>query len=378
MNQAVPRRKRNTKALVIQAAFLAVVVVVVAGAFSSARTNLAELGMSSGFSFLDRATGWSYSFSLIERSIDDSYRWTLFIGFLNTLFLGVVSIILATILGFAVGTARDANNIAVQSSATIFIQIFRNIPLILQLVFWYAVLIHMPGPRQAMAIWDAVFISNRGVMVPGLNIPSSAGIGLLIFAVLAGIVLSRVAAVRPGKKALIWLAVMVVAGAATAAALAPEGEALVSYPALKGLRFVGGVHLPVELVAMIVGITLYGAAYIAEVVRGGLNEVPRGLIEAGRALGLHEGLIWLRIKMPMALRTIIPPLGNQWVFLMKATTIGVAIGFSDLFMLVSTSITQSGQTLELIGILMATFLLINFSLAQLVNVLNARLRLKGH
>ena len=378
MNQAVSLHKRKPKDLIIQAAFLAVVVVVVASAFSSARTNLAELGMSSGFAFLDRVTGWSYSFSLIERSIDDSYRWTLFIGFLNTLFLGVVSIVLATILGFAVGTARDANNIAVQASATIFIQTFRNIPLILQLVFWYAVLIHMPGPRQAMSILDAVFISNRGVMVPGLNIPSAAGIGLLILAVLAGLVLSRWAGLRAGKKALIWLAIMVVAGAAAALALAPEGEGLVSYPALKGLRFVGGVNLPIELVAMVVAITLYGAAYIAEVVRGGLNEVPRGLIEAGRALGLHEGLIWLRIKMPMALRTIIPPLGNQWVFLMKATTIGVAIGFSDLFMIVSTSITQSGQTLELIGILMATFLLINFSLAQLINGLNARLRLKGH
>lgn len=378
MNQALPLRKRKPKDLIIQAAFLAVVVVVVAGAFSSARTNLAELGMSSGFAFLDRVTGWSYSFSLIERSIDDSYRWTLFIGFLNTLFLGVVSIILATVLGFAVGTARDANNFAVQSAATIFIQTFRNIPLILQLVFWYAVLIHMPGPRQAMSILDAVFISNRGVMVPGLNIPAAAGMGLLVFAVLAGLVLSRRAGLRAGKKALIWLALMIVAGAVTALMLAPEGEGLVSYPALKGLRFVGGVHLPVELVAMVVAITLYGAAYIAEVVRGGLNEVPRGLVEAGRALGLHEGLIWLRIKMPMALRTIIPPLGNQWVFLMKATTIGVAIGFSDLFMIVSTSITQSGQTLELIGILMATFLLVNFSLAQLINALNARLRLKGH
>ena len=373
-----PPTRRNPRDLFIQAVFLTLVVVVIVSAFSSARSNLAEMGLSSGFSFLDRSTGWSYSFSLIERSIDDSYRWTLFIGFLNTLFLGVVSILLATVIGFAVGTARDANNLAVKASATIFIQIFRNIPLILQLVFWYAVLIHLPGPRQAIALWDSIFMSNRGVMVPGLNIPALAGIGLLVFAVAAGSLLSRLAAASIGKRALIWLALVMGVGAATSLALVPDGEALVTYPALKGLRFVGGLHLPVELVAMIVGITLYGAAYIAEVVRGGLHEVPRGLIEAGRALGLHEGLIWLKIKMPMALRTIIPPLGNQWVFLMKATTIGVAIGFSDLFMIISTSITQSGQTLELIGILMATFLLINFSLAQLVNVMNARMRLKGH
>ncbi|MCG8594960.1 MAG: ABC transporter permease subunit [Kiloniellales bacterium] len=378
MAQTAPPRKLDAKGLLVQTAFLALAVVVVAGAISSARTNLDEMGLSSGFAFLDRATGWSYSFSLIERSIDDSYRWTLFIGFLNTLFLGAVSILLATLLGFAVGTARDARNLAIRSSAAIFIQLFRNVPLILQLVFWYAVMIHLPGPRQAMSVLDLAFLSNRGMMIPGLNIPPLAALGLLVFAVLAAVVLARSRAGNAGKKVLTWIALVAAASAAAAVTLAPEGEGLISYPALKGLRFVGGVELSVELAAMIVAITLYGAAYIAEVVQGGLKEVPRGLVEAGDALGLPRHVIWLKIKMPMALRTIIPPLGNQWVFLMKATTIGVAIGFSDLFMIVSTSITQSGQTLELIGILMATFLLINFSLAQLVNLINGRLRLKGH
>ncbi len=129
---------------------------------------------------------------------------------------------------------------------------------------------------------------------------------------------------------------------------------------------------------MIIAIVLYGSAYIAEVVRGGLKEVPQGLVEAVKALGLGGRHIWFRIQLPLALRTIILPLGNQWIFIMKATTIGVAIGFSDLFMLVSTSITQSGQTLELIGILMATFLAINYSVAQAVNWLNARMQLKAH
>ena len=215
-------------------------------------------------------------------------------------------------------------------------------------------------------------------MLPGLNVSALAGTSLVAFAILAAVVLARWPGLSFIKKCLLWLAATVASCVVVALALSPEGESALSLPALKGLRFRGGVNVPIELVAMVIAITLYGAAYIAEVVRGGLKEVPRGLIEAGRALGLHEGLIWLKIKMPMALRTIVPPLGNQWVFLMKATTIGVAIGFSDLFMIVSTSITQSGQTLELIGILMAVFLLINFTLAQLINLLNARLRLKGH
>ncbi|MEM1288158.1 MAG: ABC transporter permease subunit, partial [Pseudomonadota bacterium] len=140
----------------------------------------------------------------------------------------------------------------------------------------------------------------------------------------------------------------------------------------------GGITVSVELWAMIVAITAYGSAYIAEVVRGGLNEVPKGLVEAGDALALSPRVVWSRIKVPMALRSIVPPLANQWIFIMKATTIGIAIGFSDMFYIVSTSITQSGQTLELIGILMAAFLLVNFAIAWFANWLNARLKLKGH
>ncbi len=378
MSTADLKRRANTRKLIIQSVFLIAVVFLVWGAVSSAQTNLANLGITSGFAFLDRSTGWGYSFSLIERSIDDSYLRTLTIGFMNTLFLGVVSIVLATIIGFAVGTARDARNLAVNSAATIYVQVFRNVPLILQLVFWYAVLIHMPGPRQSYAFLDLVFLSNRGMMVPGLNTTPGLAVVMMIVALLAAAASWRLTKFTPGMKILTWsLGMVVFCGAATLAFL-PEGESLFSLPELKGLRFVGGITVSIELIAMVIGIVLYGSAYIAEVVRGGLQEVPKGLIEAGQAVGLSRGAIWSRIKMPMALRTIVPPLGNQWIFLMKATTIGVAIGFSDLFMLVSTSITQSGQTLELIGLLMAAFLLINFTLAQFINFLNARLQLKAH
>ncbi len=377
MDSMTPGQKVKLKNFAIQAVFLSVVVIVIWGAVSSARTNLAALGISSGFDFLDRATGWSYSFSLVDRTIDDSYGKTLFIGFLSTLFLGLVSIVLATLLGFIVGTARDARNIALKTAATVFVQVFRNIPLIVQVVFWYAVLIHLPGPRQASSLMELAFLSNRGLMVTGLNIPVSVSLVLLAVAVALAWALRRFIDGGFGKKLAIWAGLMILIGAVVAMVFAPEGEGLISVPELKGLRFVGGINVPIELVAMVVSIVLYGSAYIAEVVRGGLNEVPKGLVEAGKALGLSTHSIWFKIKMPMALRTIIPPLGNQWIFLMKATTIGVAIGFSDLFMIVSTSITQSGQTLELIAILMGAFLLINYSLAQLINLMNARMKLKG-
>ncbi len=373
-----PMRLPTPRDIVIQTLVLGVIIVVVWGAVTSVRTNLEVLGLSSGFGFLERSTGWSYSFSFMERSIDDSYARTLTIGFVNTLVLGLICIVLSTVLGFLVGAGRDASNMAVNATATVFVQVFRNIPLILQLVFWYAVLIHMPGPRQAMSVMDMAFLSNRGMMVPSFNLPLPTGVLLTGFVVLAGFFIVRFVVARGAIKVLAWLGVSTIATILAFQLTLPADTPVVSVPELKGLRFVGGLTLSIELIAMIIGIVLYGAAYIAEVVRGGLQEVSKGLIEAAQSLGLRPLTVWMKVKMPMALRTIIPPLGNQWIFIMKATTIGVAIGFSDLFMIVSTSITQSGQTLELIGILMAAFLLINFTLAQMVNVLNARLKLKGH
>lgn len=371
------RARSKRRKLMIQAAIILIAAAAVWGAIDSARTNLAALGLTNGFGFLERSTGWNYSFSLIPRDINDTYARTLWIGFMNTVFVGVVSIFFSTIFGFFIGTARGAQHLALHTVATIYVQIFRNIPLILQMVFLYSLLIHLPPPRQSFSFSDTVFMSNRGVFLPLLNMSASAALACLMasFALLAGLILSK-ASVK--MTVLVWLGTSAILALGAVLVLAPEGEAIVLRPSLKGLRFEGGLTLSVELVAMIVGIVLYGSAYVAEVVRGGLHDVPKGLTEAGQALGLSGFHIWSRIKLPMALRTIIPPLGNQWIFIMKATTIGVAIGFSDLFMLISTSITQSGQTLELIALLMLAFLLVNFTIAQAINWLNARLQLKAH
>ncbi|WP_424970699.1 ABC transporter permease subunit [Dinoroseobacter sp. S76] len=372
------RARAKTRRIIIQTLLLGIALLVIWGAVRSAQVNLTALGITSGFGFLDRSTGWDYSFSLIERSINDPYSRTLLIGLMNTMFVGFICIFLSTIFGFLIGTARDASNIAVKTAATVYVQIFRNIPLILQAIFLYAILIHLPGPRQAFSIGDAIFLSNRGMKLPGLNVAPSVAIGILLvsLALLIALVLWKRFSLIKG--AAIWFGGTLVVALLAALVFRPEGESLFSIPALQGLRFRGGITVSVELWAMIVAITVYGSAYIAEVVRGGLNEVPRGLIEAGQALGLAPGAIWSRIKVPMALRSIVPPLGNQWIFIMKATTIGIAIGFADLFYIVSNSITQSGQTLELIAILMGAFLLVNFSIAFFTNWLNARLQLKAH
>ncbi|WP_027255830.1 ABC transporter permease subunit [Leisingera aquimarina] len=373
----VLRKKSKQRRLIIQGTLVVLTVLAIWGAVSNAQYNLTRLNMTSGFSFLDRGTGWDYSFSLIERSINDTYAHTLLIGLLNTLFVGFICIITTTIFGFIIGTMRDARHPAVNLAATVYVQIFRNIPLILQAIFLYAILIHMGGPRQAMSLGDVAFLSGRGVMLPGLNISPTAAVVLLLvsFALVIGLIVAKVALWRGLA---IWFVGTLVLTLAAGHVLRPAGEALFTIPSLQGLRFQGGISVPIELFALIVSITLYGTAYIAEIVRGGLSQVPRGLVEAGQALGLSRASIWSRIKVPMALRSIIPPLGNQWIFMMKATTIGIAIGFSDLFYITVNSISQSGQTLELILLLMLTFLAINYSIAIFTNWLNARLQLKEH
>ena len=364
--------------LAIQFLIGAGILVVVSSAVRNAQVNLETLGLTSGFGFLERTTGWGYSFSLIERSISDSYARTLLIGVMNTIFLGSLTIVTSTMLGVVIGTLRDVPNLPLRFVANWFVNIFRNIPLILQLIFVYSIFIHMPAPRQAFSLWDAVFLSNRGLMVPTLNV-GSAGALVILVAVVAVVGLILRFSSAGFARNLLYMAFGAAAVCVVGSyAYAPSGEFLVSFPALVGLRFDGGMTIPIEFVAMTVAITVYGGAYITEVVHGGLREVPRGFVEAGRSLGLTEMQIWLKIKLPIALRSILPPLGNQWILIMKATTLGVAIGFSDLFYLVSTSITQSGQTLELIFLLMTAFLLINYFLALLVNLMNTRLALKEH
>lgn len=372
------RAKAQRKRIIIQVLLIVLSVVAIWGVVTNTLGELEEQGLTSGFGFLDRAVGWAYSFSLIPRSIDDTYARTLLIGFTNTLFVGVVSIILSTIFGFLIGAARESKNLALQIISSIYIQIFRNIPLILQVIIWYAILIHLPGPKQSLSLFDAFFLSNRGFMIPVLNVGLGAAgfVALMSIAIAVALVWLSKVSFRQGL--LYWFIASLVICVLAVVFYGVPDEPAFSVPALKGLRFRGGLTVSIELVAMVLAIVLYGSAYVGEVVRGGLREVPSGLTEAGQALGLSSRAIWSRIQMPMALRTIIPPLGNQWIFIMKATTVGIAIGFSDMFYIVSTSITQSGQTLELIAILAGSFLLVNFSLAQFVNWLNSRMKLKAH
>lgn len=308
-----------------------------------------------------------------------------FNGILNTLLMGFVGLFCATLLGLVIGLARSSKNAPARLLGTIYIEIFCNIPLIVQLFFWYAVVTQLPNPRNAIQIGH-VMLTGRGLHFPGLNVTvlsAVVAIAIMIaalFVILWIAVARRFGRVESARRRLLSLGVLVTGILGAAVALSwgriPETP-LVSLPELRGLNIRGGFQLRPEIYALAFAITVYGAAYIGEIVRGGFKSVGRGQVEAAQALGLSPWRVFSRVRMPLAVRAMLPILINQYVWLIKATTLGIAVGFSDFFMVIAGSITHSGQTLELIGILMAGFLIINFSLAAVLNRVNRAIALKG-
>jgi len=376
-------KNKSFREILFQAIVLSVVAALLVAMVISTRASLAEQSLTTGFSFLERSTGWDFSFSVLPYSISDTYSKTILIGILNTLLLGFLGIFLATAIGIVIGLIRTSKNKLFALLGTVYVETFRNVPLILQAVFWYSIVAHLPRPRSAISLGDAVFLSGRGVYFPVLNIAFWSValmllllISWLIFLPWLGRRLDRSAAYSKIKIAGWLLLPLVFVGIAYYARI-PDTP-LVNMPALKGLNFKGGMRMPPELSALVIAIGLYGGAYIGEVVRAGLMSVPRGQIEAGFVNGLKSFHIFSRIRLPLAIRAVLPSLTNQYVQLMKATTIGLVVGFSDFFMIISTSINQSGQTLELLAILMVGFLIINLSIAFVMNTINRKIAIKGY
>jgi general L-amino acid transport system permease protein len=370
----------------LQALFVGGLIAIMAIFTLVGRANLQAQGMTAGFGFLERATGWGVNFSLIEFSTSDTYLKVIWVGILNSLFLGTIALVLATILGTLVGVLRVSGNKMAELIGTTYVEIFRNIPLLLQVFFWYAILTSLPRPKDGINILDVAFISGRGLYLPGLNVTGgSVFIAILGLVVATSLVLwlrmarkfVRMTAAKKRNTARgIWLGWFLLTAVCLWIGRIPD-TTMMSIPYLKGLNYREGIRISPELLTCIIGISLYGAAYIGEIFRAGFNSLSKGQAEAGHALGLSTWQSFTQIKLPLAIRAVMPTLINQYVWLFKSTTIGIAIGFVDFFMVISTSINQSGQTLELIAILMGGFLIINYSMAWVLNRVNDAIKLKG-
>jgi len=349
----------------------------------NAKANLDALKIASGFGFLDNTAGFAVNQSLIPYNESDTYGRVFLVGLLNTLLVAGIGIVLATILGFFIGIARLSRNWLLARLAEAYVELIRNLPLLFQLLFWYlAVLGTLPGPRQSISLFGEIFLNNRGIIVPAPVAGKGAGAVIAVFTVsVIAIVLLKLWArrlqIRTGRHVpLLWIPLALLVVPSLVALIATGFPIGFERPELRGFNFVGGIRLLPEFVALVVALTTYTAAFIAEVVRAGLLAVPRGQSEAAFALGLRRGLTLRLIVVPQALRVIVPPLTNQYLNLTKNSSLAVAVGYPDLFaVFAGTTLHQTGQAIEIIAITMAVYLAISLITSALMNWYNAHIRI---
>ncbi|AAY36129.1 amino acid ABC transporter permease [Pseudomonas syringae] len=351
--------------------------------FDNTQTNLQHRGITSGFGFLENSAGFGIAQHLIDYSEADSYARVFVIGLLNTLLVSVIGIVLATLLGFVIGVARLSPNWMISKLATVYVEVFRNIPPLLQILFWYtAVFLTLPGPRQAHGYLDMFFVSSRGLNMPRALPAEGAWAFLisLVVAVIAIVMMVRWANKRfeatgqPFHKFWVGLALLlVIPGLSMLIFGSPVHWEL---PQLKGFNFSGGWVLIPELISLTLALTIYTAAFIAEIVRSGIKSVSHGQTEAARSLGLRPGPTLRKVIIPQALRVIIPPLTSQFLNLAKNSSLAAAIGYPEMVSLFAgTVLNQTGQAIEVIAITMSVYLAISISISLLMNWYNKRIAL---
>ena len=323
----------GVRALLWQGLLLAAIAGVVWFLVSTLADNLAARRVATGFGFLGEEAGFAIGESLIAYGPTDTYLRAISVGLANTLLVALIGAVLATLLGVLIGLARLARNSLLSGLASSYIELMRNIPLLLQLLFWYALYTEtLPRPRHAWEPLAGVFLSNRGMHLP-----------------------------LPVHEA----------GQAWWAGWSWQ------FPVLDGFNFVGGVTLSPELAALLTGLVLYTAAFMAEIVRAGVQAVSRGQWQAGTALGLSRVQVLRAIVLPQALRIIVPPMTSQYLNLTKNSSLAVAIGYPDLVSVVNTTILQTGQAVEGVLIIMAAYLTVSLAIAGLMNLYNYRLSRRG-
>lgn len=346
------------------------------------QANLKRLNQNFGFDFLGRAAGFDLSTSLLPYSSNSSYGRALLVGFWNTALVAVIGIALATVLGFALGVMRLSRNWVVSRFATVYIEIVRNIPLLLQIFIWYALVLKpLPGPKQAISLFDSIFISNRGIIAPHPSFGDGAWLSLLFLGLaLAGTWLfrrwARARQEATGQRLPVWWISIALIIVAPILGLVLAGWPVTwSYPALAGFNFKGGMTLVPEFVALLLALSIYTAAFIAENVRAGILAVSHGQTEAANALGLNNGQTLRLVVIPQALRVIIPPLASQYLNLTKNSSLAVAIGYPDLMYAGGTVNNQSGKAIEVFSMLLLVYLTISILTSLFMNWFNARIKL---
>jgi general L-amino acid transport system permease protein len=351
--------------------------------FVNARDNLRAAKIATGFGFLDNTAGFSINQTLIPYAESDTYGHVFVVGLLNTLLVAVIGIVLATILGFVVGISRLSRNFLLQRLAGAYVELIRNLPLLFQILFWYlAVLGALPGPRQSLSLFGEVFVNNRGLFIPRPLYDDGFALVAATFAIAVLLSIGLKIWARARQEAtgrqfpVLWASLALIFGPTTLMFVLTGFPISFETPTLRGFNFIGGIRVFPEFVALLIALVTYTAAFIAEIVRAGILAVPHGQTEAAYSLGLRGGQTLRLVVVPQALRVIIPPLTSQYLNLTKNSSLAVSIGYPDLFaVFAGTTLNQTGQAMEIIGITMAVYLVISLVTSLLMNIYNARVRL---
>lgn len=350
---------------------------------NNALTNLEARGIATGFGFLTEEAGFGIGLTLVEYDETFSYGRTFIIGLLNTALVSVLGIILATVIGFSVGIARLSTNWLVSRFAAIYIEIFRNIPLLLQIFFWYfAVLQALPSARQSMSLGEAIFLNVRGLYFPAPIFEQ--GSAFVIAAFIAGILATLFISIWARNKQkltgqqtpLLRIAFALCIFLPTVVFFIMGQPITAEYPELKGFNFRGGISIIPELAALMLALSIYTASFIAEIVRSGINAVSHGQTEAAMSLGLPRSRTLKLVVIPQALRIIIPPLTSQYLNLTKNSSLAMAIGYPDLVsVFAGTTLNQTGQAIEIIAMTMGVYLTLSILTSALMNIYNRKVAL---
>ncbi|WP_054632999.1 amino acid ABC transporter permease [Pantoea stewartii] len=345
--------------------------------------NLANRGITSGFGFLERNAGFGIVQHLIDYSEGDTYARVFLVGLTNTLLVSALCIVFASILGFFIGLARLSENWLLRKIANIYIEIFRNIPPLLQIFFWYfAVLRNLPGPRQALNAFDLAFVSNRGLYIPWPTYapgtwPFVIALALAVVASYGLYRFNRQHQIKTGQLRRSWPAAVAMLILFPLVAHAVFGAAMHwDIPELRGFNFRGGFVMIPELAALTLALSIYTSSFIAEVIRSGIQAVPYGQHEAARSLGLPNPVTLRQVIIPQAMRVIIPPLTSQYLNIVKNSSLAAAIGYPDMVSLFAgTVLNQTGQAIETIAITMSVYLIISLLISLLMNLYNRKIAL---
>ncbi len=346
-------------------------------------TNMEARGISTGFAFMSEKSGFDILQSLIPFNSDSTYGRTFIVGILNTLLVSALGIFFATILGFLIGVARLSNNWLLSKIATVYIETFRNIPLLIQIFFWYIVVLRaMPSARNSHSLFDSFFLNVRGLYLPAPVTESGFIYTVITFiiALIAVFILKNWAKKRQeatGQPFPVLLTSLGLLILAPLLVFLVTGSPLTwDVPVLKGFNFKGGISVIPELFALLLALTIYTAAFIAEIVRSGIKAVSHGQTEAALSLGLTPSQTLRFVVIPQAMRVIIPPMTSQYLNLLKNSSLATAIGYPDLVsVFMGTTLNQTGQAVEIIMMTMTVYLTFSLLISAFMNWYNAKMAL---